>query len=691
MKSYNKYIVKAFIAIGLVAGMSSCEDFLDREPMSTINPDLYFSSAAQLEANLNDEYPNVLPSYGSYDYGIFGEDKGTDNQVEVNANDRYTLDRWKVPHSESSNWKFERIYRINFFLANALPKFGSDINGSENTISGDLPDIKHYIGEMYFLRAYEYFKKLQLFGDFPIIKIPLTDDVQVLAAASQRSPRNEVARFIISDLDSAYLYMSDVDMATTRINKDVAMLIKSRVALFEATWLQNFNGTAFVPGGPGWPGEQLYSGYAYPSGSIENEIRYFLEQAVDASRIVGDKYKGLLTQNTGVLQQSADDPVNPYYEMYAAEDMSVYPEILMWRQYVRGIMGHNINAAASRGNQRIGLTRGYVQNFLMKDGTPVYTHGTYADGDGYYMGDKELADVIVNRDTRLSIFLKVPGQQNVLYELDNAEGSEAVITEPYPLITSGDYERGYATGYAIRKGGSFNRKYYKNGSGYTGAICFRAVEALLNYMEASYLLNGSLDGTAREYWTLIRQRACMDTDFEKTIRLTDMTKEAENDWGAYSAGQILEDKTLYNIRRERRCEMLAEGLRYMDLRRWRSMDQLITNPYHIEGFHLWNTPMENWYLEEVVDEEGEGTGEFESILVADGSTNANASSSDLSEYLRPFEKNPTQAAYEGCTWKMAHYLSPIMVKQFQLVEAAGMDVLYQNPYWPVVADQPAEQ
>ena len=64
---------------------------------------------------------------------------------------------------------------------------------------------------------------------------------------------------------------------------------------------------------------------------------------------------------------------------------------------------------------------------------------------------------------------------------------------------------------------------------------------------------------------------------------------------------------------------------------------------------------------------------------------------DRSEYLRPFEKNPTQAAFDGCTWKMAHYLYPIMAKQFQLLEAAGSDVLYQNPYWPVVADQPAEQ
>lgn len=158
MKSNYRYIVKAFMAMAVIAGTTSCDDFLDREPMSSISPETYYSTAAQLEANLNDEYPNVLPSFGQWTYGIFGEDKGTDNQIEVNANDRYTQDRWKVPHSESDNWKFERIYRINFFLSEALPKFGEDMSGSQNTISGSVATIKHYIGEMYFLRAYEYFR-----------------------------------------------------------------------------------------------------------------------------------------------------------------------------------------------------------------------------------------------------------------------------------------------------------------------------------------------------------------------------------------------------------------------------------------------------------------------------------------------------------------------------------------------------
>lgn len=95
-------------------------------------------------------------------------------------------------------------------------------------------------------------------------------------------------------------------------------------------------------------------------------MKYFLEQAVEASKLVADKYKGNLTENTGVLQQSADDPSNPYFDMFAQEDLSDVKEVLLWRQYARGLSTHNINAAAGRGNYRIGLTRGFVQNFLMK-------------------------------------------------------------------------------------------------------------------------------------------------------------------------------------------------------------------------------------------------------------------------------------------------------------------------------------
>jgi len=679
MKTRKLYI--AILAWIVTAGLVSCDDFLDREPISKISPETYFSDASQLRAYCDALYSDILPSHGTGNtYGIFKEDAGTDNQVEQNVHNRYTDDLWKVPNKEDSNWLFTRIYKCNFFLSTILPSYGENLDGRDNTIEGDLTEIKHYLGEMYFLRACEYFKRYHIFGDFPIITEPLPDDMTALTEASKRMPRNEVARFILSDLDKAITLLGEKTMATTRIGKDAAILLKSRVALFEGTWLKYFKGSAFVPNGDGWPGsaKDYNASYQFPSGSIDNEINYFLDIAMESSKTIAEAYKGKLTENTGYLQQSATEDANPYFNMFAQEDLSSVSEVLLWRQYVKNLVDHNVNVEANQGNQSTGVTRAYVNNFLMANGTPVYTHGTYADGDGYYMGDKEIADVRKNRDSRLSIFLKEPGQKSILFE--DPTGTQAWMTEPVPNITSsGGSQIGYTTGYSLRKGGSFDQKHYLNSHGYTAAISYRATEALLNYMEASYERNGSLDASAREYWQIIRRRAKVSDDIDATITATIMSEEAPNDWGAYSAGQLLSDRTLYNIRRERRSELLAEGLRYMDLRRWRSMDQLISTRYHVEGFHLWNTPMEDWYDD----------------LLADGSDKATVSSPDKSEYLRPYQKNQRQDGYNGLTWKMAHYLWPIMVNQFLLTAEDGKTIstspIYQNPHWPTTADQPAEK
>lgn len=80
-----------------------------------------------------------------------------------------------------------------------------------------------------------------MFGDFPIVRNTVPDQMESLVEASKRSPRNEVARFIISDLDSAIMLMgSGMGTDKTRLNKETALLLKSRVALFEGTWLKYF-------------------------------------------------------------------------------------------------------------------------------------------------------------------------------------------------------------------------------------------------------------------------------------------------------------------------------------------------------------------------------------------------------------------------------------------------------------------
>ncbi|MFQ7039774.1 MAG: hypothetical protein ACLRRG_04310 [Barnesiella sp.] len=171
-----------------------------------------------------------------------------------------------------------------------------------------------------------------------------------------------------------------------RISKPCAQLFSSRVALFEATWEKYFKETAFVPNGPGWPGKtkSYNASYQFPSGSIDNEIAFFLDKAMVEAKAVAESTP--LVENTYLLQQSASDPINPYYDMFAQTNMSIYPEVLMWRKYDVGLGVTNGNNEELQGG-RINITRGMVDCFLMKNGLPIY------DPDSQYQGDDSIPAV----------------------------------------------------------------------------------------------------------------------------------------------------------------------------------------------------------------------------------------------------------------------------------------------------------
>mgnify|MGYP000888368720 CR=1 FL=1 len=649
---------------------TACNDLLDQEPMSEISPEYYLNEETQLEAYVNGMYIKILPSHPSWNYGTFQTDQHTDNQAYMTVSSKYVIGEWKVSHNDGSNWDFENIYNCNYFLENVLSKYES------RSLAGSDAKLRHYIGEIYFLRAYEYFKRYQLFGDFPIVDHVLKDDLAELTEASKRMPRNEVARFILSDLDKAIDFMqTTIESRRTRINKECALLLKSRVALYEGTFLKYFKGTAFVPQGSEWPGsEKDYNkSYSYPGGSIENEIDFFLNEAISAAKEVADA--ATLTLNTGFVQQDASEAANPFMDMFASVDLSAYGEVLLWREYNKGLgITHGVGESAQRGNYATGVTRGMTESFLMANGLPIYATNSGYEGDDY------ISNVRAGRDSRLTLFLKEPGQKNVLWE--NTAGSNTPLFEPVPNLLGSDASRLYSTGYALRKGNPWDAIHLANNGTYTGSITFRAVEALLNYIEAYYEKNNTLDGTSRQYWQMIRDRAKVNTDIDKTFQATEMAKEASNDWGAYSAGSLLNDPILYNIRRERRCELMAEGLRWMDLQRWRSLDQMISTPYHIEGFKLWG-PMQEWY------KNSDGSSQLVHGL---NNATSNVSSPERSLYLRPYEKVSGSLALNGYRWMMAHYLYPVAIQDMLITSQdnnLSTSPIYQNPGWPLSADASA--
>ena len=265
---------------------------------------------------------------------------------------------------------------------------------------------------MYVLRAYAYFDKLQNIGDCPIIETVLTDEQESLIEASKRRPRHEVARFILSDLDKAVEFLSnEAPGGKNRISKNVAYLLRSRVALYEGTWLKHHKGTAFVPGGQGWPGDAS----ALDGFNIDTEINYFLEEAMKSAKVVGDQLVGNLVNNTDAAEgmNVSFASLNPYYTMFCDEDMENYSEVLMWREYLESQnVTHNIQMQLQNNGGGSGWTRGLVNSYLMRNGLPIYAAGSGYDPEWEKEG---ITATLKDRDSRIQIFTKKGAEQKTTF------------------------------------------------------------------------------------------------------------------------------------------------------------------------------------------------------------------------------------------------------------------------------------
>lgn len=661
----QKYSILATVFCGAsLFALTSCNDFLDREPLSSITPEIYFSDESELAAYSLGCYNFSTFSTSTFNIGTITSDNGTDNQAASDGSTGTWVPGEKRVPETGGVWDFSNIRKANYFFEQVLPKYEA------GAITGDESNIRHYIGEMYFMRAYNYFSKLVSVGDFPILTETPPDNAEELTKISIRRPRNEVARFILQDLDRAASMMLETSPnGKNRLSKKVALLFKSRVALFEGTWLKYHKGTARVPGGPGWPGAEKEYNRDF-SIDIDSEINFFLSEAKNAAEQVADAVA--LTTSTDTTNPVDGEPYgwNPYFEMFSAVDMEPIDEVLMWRDYDVSLgVGHSAGVYLAQGGGNMGYTRSMVDAFLMQNGLPIY-----ASNSGY-AGDITLENVKKDRDLRLQLFVAAPSDTLFLSATNR-------VGQPFnaPAILDPVAER-CPTGYAPRKTMTYDPDQLPSFSGRVcsyGCIIFRAVEAYLNYIEAAYELDGRLDAKAMSYWRQIRQRAKVSDDFMATINATDLSKE--DDWTKYSGSQLV-DPTLFNIRRERRVELMSEGFRMNDLKRWRALDKV--KNYQIEGFNLWGGEIEKMY---------------EGKLIPTGTPNsvANVSSPEISgtTYLRIYQiVNSNNLLFNGYTWCEANYLEPIASRQFLLTASNPNDpetsVIYQNPGWPLIANEPA--
>lgn len=192
-----KKIKITLFALIAFTSLGCSDDFLDKQPLDTINTNNYPQTADELTTLVNGAYqPLQRPKLynmrmwttdifaGNSIVGAGGGDDGLEttqlSNFVTSTDNPGVLDLWRGP------WP-------GILSSNIIIKTAPTLNISD--------DIKNRsLGEAYFLRAHYYFILVRFFGDVPMVTEP--QDVNGDLYPS-RAPKSEIYKLIVSDLEKA--------------------------------------------------------------------------------------------------------------------------------------------------------------------------------------------------------------------------------------------------------------------------------------------------------------------------------------------------------------------------------------------------------------------------------------------------------------------------------------------------------
>jgi starch-binding outer membrane protein, SusD/RagB family len=208
-------ITNYFTATFLLVAFVSCEDFLDKVPISEATTSNAYKTASDAEAALAGAYDTFQQEYYIWDNIIFN-DVITDNYYAGGDNaEIFSVEDLTFSPTNGrlfNNWSqlYNGIAKANVVLdkvpAIADPKL--EIGNRRNQI----------LGEATFLRAYHYFQLVALWGGVPLITKPVAST----DPSETQKPRSTVAEVyvqIVSDLEFAAANLPDTYGEIASVNK----------------------------------------------------------------------------------------------------------------------------------------------------------------------------------------------------------------------------------------------------------------------------------------------------------------------------------------------------------------------------------------------------------------------------------------------------------------------------------------
>lgn len=400
------------------------------------------------------------------------------------------------------------------------------------TVSGTESEINQYVAEVRFFRALDYFGKIKAFGDVPWYEKDLqTTDKDELYKA--RDSKDFVLGKIIEDLEFAITWLPDLGKQESgRLTKDAARTQLARVCLYYGTYKKYHNES-----GPPTSGELLSKAITLTN-EIMNSNNYTIVKGTDA----------------GCGQLPFEGYPLYYSNQFVQEDLSSNKETILARYYEDGVLMHQTGRQA--GSLGTGLSKDFVESFLCTDGLPISV-------SKMYKGDESLEDEFVNRDPRM---YQIIDNRNKPFTIINGEQQ----VNPFPACGANDAVTGYP---CVKFRSPLQAQWEANKTTYDWFV-YRYAEVLLINAEAHAELGTCTQEVLDRTVNQLRDRVGMPH-----MTISPVADPAAIDYG-YEVTPLI-----YEIRRERRIELVTEGHRLDDLKRWNAM-KVFENPKTMLGIRI---------------------------------------------------------------------------------------------------------
>lgn len=243
-----KYIIKYSFFFSLVLVLSSCEDFLIKEPVTEISTENFWELKQDAEAALVGCYDALQPdTYYGFDLYIYGDVRADNCLAGGDSPDIFAIEAFTEQSTNGNvartwNSLYSAISRTNIVLSR-VQKMDSILfdPGQKNQI----------LGEAYGLRALHYFNLVRLWGSVPLV-LRETIDISDEALLVSKSPISTVYERIILDFEQAVNLLPAQPTAAGRLSKGVAEAFLAKVALTQ----QDYDGVIF------WTDKVMGRGYS---------------------------------------------------------------------------------------------------------------------------------------------------------------------------------------------------------------------------------------------------------------------------------------------------------------------------------------------------------------------------------------------------------------------------------------------